>query len=206
MDTIRLFSDDVQIAKALIKRNESVTRQFFYKQCYPLFKSIYDNYYTDCSSVIEFINEIYILVLAPSKQTGKCQMDNFRGESSLASWLKSASLFYCYRKYERKGKMPMVDTLPNPNDEKYDDSDRLIDLGGSSNLDVSNLNHDDVESILRSMSNKRYSNLIRLRYLEQKTNEETAEALGINMENYYNVHKRAKTQYELACRKEDYYG
>jgi len=206
MATVKYYGEDLQIAKALIKRDESITRKYFYKQCYPLFKSIYDNYYTDCKNVIEFISEIYVVVLAPSKTTGKCQMENFRGESTLTSWLKSACLFYCYNKYERKEKMPFMDVLPNPNDEKYDSSDRIIDFGGSSKLDVSNLSHDDVETILKSMPNKRYSNLIRLRYLEDKTNEETAMVLGINMEIYYNVHKRAKEQFKLACRKEDYYG
>ena len=206
MATVKFYGEDLQIAKALIQRNESVTHKYFYKQCYPLFKSIYDNYYTDCKSCVEFIHEIYVVVLAPSKQTGKCQMDNFRGESTLASWLKSACLFYCYNKYERKEKMPMVDKLPNPNDEKFDDPDRFIDFGGSSELDFGKMNREDVDTILNLMPNKRYGKLIRLRYLDMKSNEETAEALGMNMDNYYNVHKRAKSQYERVCRKEDYYG
>ena len=206
MEVKRIFYEDLQIAKALIQRNERVTRKYFYKQCYPLFKSIYDNYYTDCKSCVEFINEIYVVVLAPSKQTGKCQMDNFRGESTLASWLKSACLFYCYNKYERKEKLPMVDKLPNPNDEKFDDPDRFIDFGGSAELDFGKMNREDVDTILNLMPNKRYGKLIRLRYLDMKSNEETAEALGMNMDNYYNVHKRAKSQYERVCRKEDYYG
>ena len=83
---------------------------------------------------IEFINEIYVVVLAPSKNTGKCQMDNFRGESTLTSWLKSACLFYCYNKYQRKVKMPIVGQLPNPNDEKYDeDREELLKNAPSSN-------------------------------------------------------------------------
>ena len=56
------------------------------------------------------------------------------------------------------------------------------------------------------MPNKRYRNIIRLRYLEQKTNEETAEALGMTMDNYYNKHKLAKAQYEKVCRKEERHG
>lgn len=206
MEVKRIFFEDLRTAQALIQRDELVTRNYFYRQCYPLFKSIYDNYYTDCKSCLEFIHEIYVVVLAPSKQTGKCQMDNFRGESTLASWLKSACLFYCYNKYERKEKMPMVDKLPNPNDEKFDAPDRFIDFGGSSELDFGKMNREDVDTILNLMPNKRYGKLIRLRYLDMKSNEETAEALRMNMDNYYNVHKRAKSQYERVCRKEDYYG
>ena len=55
---------------------------------------------------------------------------------------------------------------------------------------------------LRLMSNARYRNLIRIRYLEQKSNEETAEILGMSMENYYNKHKLAKEQYIRVWRKE----
>lgn len=52
------------------------------------------------------------------------------------------------------------------------------------------------------MPNKRYSELIHLRYLELKTNEETAKELGMSLENYYNKHKLAKEQYERIFRKE----
>jgi len=98
MATVKIFTEDLLIAKALIKRDEATVRRFFYQQFYPLFKSIYDNYYTDCTCVKEFINEMYILVLAPSKITGKCQMENFRGESTLTKWLQTACLYYCYNK------------------------------------------------------------------------------------------------------------
>ena len=57
----KIFSQDLQIAKSLIVRDEMVTRKYFYQQCYPLFKSIFDNYYTDCANVREFIDEMYYL-------------------------------------------------------------------------------------------------------------------------------------------------
>lgn len=198
---IEQLSDEI-IAQSIIKRDVDITRVYLYEKCYPLFKSIYDNYYTDCDSCVEFINEIYLLILIPNKTTGKCQMENFRGESTLFSWLKSTCLYYCYGKYERKKRMPFVESLPHLN-EKYDDiTDRFIDFGGSYELNLSNMNRIDVEAILNLMPNKRYSTLIRLRYLEQKTNEETAEALGMSMDNYYNKHKLAKAQYEHIYRKE----
>lgn len=83
-----------------------------------------------------------------------------------------------------------------------DDSDRNDAIYGSIEIDFTNLNRQDALTILKQMSNKRYSELIRLRYLEQMTNEETAKALGMTMENYYNKHKLAKEQYEQIFRKE----
>lgn len=199
----KIFSEDLQIAKSLIVRDEMVTRKYFYQQCYPLFKSIYDNYYTDCANVKEFIDEMYIIVLAPSKLTGKCQMENFRGESTLTSWLKTACLFYCYKQFEIKGKMPRKERLPLSNADDDDDAgDRSDSIYGSLEIVFSNINRQDAQIIIKQMPNKRYGELIRLRYLELMTNEETAKALGMSMENYYNKHKLAKAQYERIFRKE----
>ena len=203
MEVKKIYYEDLQIAKALIKRDNLVTRKYFYQQCYPLFKSIYDNFYTDCTNCKEFIDEIYIVVLAPSKTTGKCQMENFRGESTLASWIKTACLYYCYKQYETKEKMPKYESLPNSNaKDNDDDGDRDDAIYGSIEIDFTNLNRQDALIILNQMPNKRYSELIRLRYLELKTNEETAKALGMTMDNYYNKHKLAKEQYERIFRKE----
>lgn len=203
----KIFTQDLQIAKSLISRDEMVTRKYFYQQCYPLFKSIYDNYYTDCTNCKEFIDEIYILVLAPSKVTGKCQMENFRGESTLTSWLKTACLFYCYKKFEIKGKMPKHEHIPHSNINDSDkDDDRKDSFYGSIEIDFTNLNRQDALIVIKQMPNKRYSELIRLRYLELKTNEETAKELGMSMENYYNKHKLAKEQYERIFRKEEQHG
>ena len=199
----KIFTQDLQIAKSLINRDEMVTRKYFYQQCYPLFKSIYDNYYTDCANCKEFIDEIYIVVLAPSKSTGRCQMENFRGESTLTSWLKTACLFYCHKQFEQKERMPKHEQIAHVNmKDNEDDGDRADSVYGSIEIDFSNLNRQDALTIIKQMPNKRYSELIRLRYLELMTNEETASKLGMSMENYYKKHKLAKEQYERIFRKE----
>ena len=81
--------NDHDIVLALLQRNANVTRDFFYRKCYPLFKSIYDNYHTDCSSCIEFINEIYVHVMTPGKNSGKCKLEQFKFQSTLFTWLKT---------------------------------------------------------------------------------------------------------------------
>ena len=202
MNVKRIYEEDLQIAQALINRDETITRSYFYRHCYPLFKSIFDHYYTDCNNCKEFIDEIYIVVLSPNKKTGKCQMENYRGESTLTSWLKTVCLFYCYKRFENKGKMPKQEQFLHNNEKSNEDSDRIDSIYGSIEIDFSNLNYHDAMTIIGQMPNKRYGELIRLRYLELKTNEETAEALGMTMGNYYNKHKLAKEQYERILRKE----
>ena len=100
--------------------------------------------------------------------------------------------------------MPIYEPLIFLNhQEKDDDSDRDEEKFGSIEIDFNNLNREDALTILKRMPNKRYSEIIRLRYLELLTNEETAKTLGMTMENYYNKHKLAKAQYIRIHRKEE---
>lgn len=206
MNTIQLYSEDLNIAKALIRHDEGVTKHFFYRQCYPLFKSIFDNYYTDCTCCKEFIDEIYILVLAPSRTTGKCQMENFRGESTLTSWLKSVCLFYCYKRFEKRENFEKISVLHHSSENKSIDSDSLLEKYGSSEIEFDNMNRMDIETLIDMMPNERYRRIIQLRYVEHLSNEETAETLGMTMANYYNKHKLAKAQFVSVSRKEASHG
>lgn len=196
MDVKRTYYEDLHIARALLRRDGVVTRNYFYRRCYPLFRSIFDNYYTGCVDCREFMDEIYIVIMSPSRKTGRCQLENYKGESTLASWLKSVCLYHCYGMYELKRRLPICERLCDMNgEENGGDGDRDEAKYGSIEIDFSNLNREDAMAILGRMPNRRYSELIRLRYLELLTNEETARALGMTMENYYNKHKLAKAQY-----------
>ncbi len=191
--------NDHDIVLALLQRNERVTREFFYRKCYPLFKSVYDNYHTDCSSCMEFISEIYVHVMTPGKDSGLCKLEQFKFQSTLYTWLKTVCLFYCYKKYERKQKLPT-----NRISEKFDDEGVRIDAFSESiSIDESSLENYDAEIILQLMPNRRYSHLIRLRYFQGHTNEETAQLMGMNMNTFYNKHKMAKEQFIKVLRKEE---
>lgn len=202
MNEKQIFYEDLEIARAIIGRDERVTREYFYMKCYPLFKSIYDNYYTDCSNVKEFTDEIYLLVMTPSKITGKRQLENYRGESTLFSWVKLVTLTYCFKKFKKK-----IDVAKNDNNEENTTSnDSFVEKTSSIELDFANINSMDAETLINLMPNLRYRAIIRLRYIEEKSNEETAKILGMSMANYYNNHKRAKEQYLSVLRKEENHG
>ena len=193
----QLKMTDQQIVRALIGRDKDVTRAFFYKQCYPLFNSIFNHYYTDCNDCIEFINEMYIYIMSPQRSSGKSKLESFRFESTLYTWIKTVCLFYCYARFEEKQQMQI--------EQNNEVADRNIDNTESIQMDFTNINREDIMKILAQMPNDRYRELIRLRYLECCTNEETAQQLGMTMENYYNKHKLAKEQYLKVYRKEARY-
>lgn len=84
----------------------------------------------------------------------------------------------------------------------FETADRLDFKTESIDEKISSLDRGDVEKILSMMRNDRYRNIMRLRYLEDRDNEETAEILGMTMANYYNKHKLAKEQFCEVLRKE----
>lgn len=177
---------DQEIAKAILRRNTYITKEYLYKKCYPLFKALYNKYETDSLEVKEFIHEIYVFLLTPSKTSKICPLQTYRAEGSLFTWLKLVGRTYCHTQFRKKSSIRI---------EQIDISDIFDSATPSVDIDMSRINRMDVERILELMPNKRYSKLIRLRYLEQKTNEETAAELGMTMDNYYNKHKLAKAQF-----------
>lgn len=197
-----MLTNDYDIVNGLLRRDVEVTRDFFYRRCYPLFKSVYDNYHTNCASCMEFINEIYLLIMTPDRKTGLCKLENFQFRSTLSTWLKTVCLFYCYRRFYRKQRRQTYAL----DDNYFDDTVRFNDVHNSILLDVSSLRKQDIETILSLMPNRRYSLLIKLRYLEGFSNEETAAKMGMNMNTFYNKHKMAKEQFLNVLRKEAQYG
>lgn len=197
----QIYSHDLEIAQALIRKDEYITRTFFFGQCYPLFNSIYKRYYTDCDSCMEFINEIYILILTPGKKTHHCQLENYRGESTLTSWLKATCLYFCYARFKKKSKIDIANEASLSKNETIS-SDRFATLLNSIGIDESSINHHDIDQLLASMGNERYREIIRLFYVEMYSNEEVAQMLDLSMSNFYNKKILAKDQFRNVLIKE----
>lgn len=184
---------DQQIVQAILNRDTYITKEFLYRRCYPLFKSIYDKYYTDCETCFELINEIYVYIMIPQKKTGISKLAAFGFRCTLTIWLKIVVENYCHQLYARRVEFDNDSDVGSdrnlPEDKSLTENTRRIDM-------------EDVDKILNMMPNQRYRRLIQYRYVEEKSNEETAELLGMTMANYYNKHKLAKAQYCAAMRKE----
>ena len=184
---------DMEIVQAILQRDVVVTREYLYKKCYPLFKSIYDKYYTDCENWIEFVNEIYLYIMTPRRDGDRCKLSDFGFRCSFPMWLKIVAENYCRQLYAKR-----IDIIG----KNVDVSDRFDLNDQSLEIDLKLLDMEDVQKILALMPNQRYRALIEYRYVEQHSNEETAEHLSMTMANYYNKHKLAKAQFIAALRKE----
>ena len=184
---------DREIAHAILNRDTDITKEFLYGRCYPLFKSIYDRYYTDCESPVELINEIYVYILMPHKDTHRSKLQDFGFRCTLTMWLKIVTENYCRQLFAKR--MEKDGNRGTAGDRFDPDGDSIL-------TDTHKLDMDDVHKILDMMPNQRYRKLIEYRYVDDRTNEETAMLLGMSMGNYYNKHKLAKEQYREILRKE----
>lgn len=184
---------DQEIVKAILNRDAFVTKEYLYRKCYPLFKAIYDKYYTDCESPIELTNEIYVYILMPHRETHRSKLQDFGFRCTLTTWLKIITENYCRQLFSIRME---IDKDSDVN------SDRNTPQDESLSQSTQNFNMTDAYKILSMMPNQRYAKLIEYRYINEKSNEETAVLLGMNMANYYNCHKRAKAQYCAILRKE----
>lgn len=190
--TIDQYTDQ-EIVAALLARDTRVTKEYLYGKCFPLFYAVYSKYYTDCESPVELINEIYLDILMPKGNAAECKLEKFGFRCSLTMWLKIVAENYCRSLFAKK-----IDFSR----DILTDSDRNDFESQSLDLNMKQLNVDDAHVILASMPNARYRELIRLKYLEEKSHDETAAALGMSMDNYYNKHRLAKQQLCAALKKE----
>lgn len=184
---------DEDIVRAILRRDSKVTKYFLYKKCCPLFKSIYDRYYTDCDSWDELATEIYVYIMVPGKQTGICKLAAFQFRCTLTEWLKIVTENYCRQLYAKK-----IDLIG----ENSSDIDIFSRIEHSLEIDIRGLNMTDAINIIKMMPNQRYRKLIEYRYIQKRSNEETAALLSMSMANYYNKHKLAKAQFVVSLRKE----
>lgn len=190
---------DQEIVRAILNRDAFITREYLYRKCYPLFKAIYDKYYTDCENPIELINEIYVYILMPHRETHRSKLQDFGFRCTLTMWLKIVTENYCRQIFAKR--IPMDQNF----DGEADSFERIVD---SVEIEINNLRMEDdkktVQRILGRMPNARYRRLIELRYLQGKTNEETAAALHMKIDSYYPKHKLAKAQLYTALKKEGF--
>lgn len=177
---------DQEVVQALLDRDKGITYNYLYKKCYPLFKSIYNDYYTDCENCIEFINEIYTLIMIPGKKSGKIPLANFSHKCTLTFWLKRVAINHCKRKYKRKPRFTVASDLTREGS--------MSQFGGTEEIDLSSVNKEDVKKIINQVKPERFRQIIIHRYLEEKTNEETALLLNMSIDNFYNKHLIAKSK------------
>lgn len=173
-----------QIIQALIDKDKTVTEDFFFRRCRPLFLSVIKSVFeTRSVEYNECVNSLYEALMKDDAQ----KLRGFKGESTIYNWLKTVTIrhFIAMRK-DMDGEQP-TETDTNRGVPPSEEADEDSNIARSSA-------HADVERLLKAMRNDRYRNVIRRSMLDEVEDAELAIEMGIRVENLYNIKRRAMAQ------------
>ena len=181
-----------QIKDALIAQNELVTRQFFFKNCRPLFVSIIRSVFSYEVDYDEFVNEFYMHLM----ENDAYRLRQFEGRSSIYQWMKVVAIRYFIAKRDRmienESEEPLIDKAAETTAVNYE-SQMVAKV--------------DIERLLKMMQNRKYEYVIRRLILHEAEPKAVAEELGTNVDNLYNIKKRALASLtKLALKEIEKYG
>ena len=167
---------DQEIIAGLINRNERITKLFFFIKCRPLFKNIINHVFSYEVDYDEFVNELYLYLM----ENNAHRLKQFQGRSSIYQWLKVTAIRYFIAKRNSMIDMEPKDTLINSIEQSGSDDDEK-----KVNAKM------DIEQLFSLMQNKRYVYVIRRLILEEAEPQIVAQELNTNVDNLYNIKKRA---------------
>ena len=167
---------DQQIIEALIARDERVTQQFFFRSCRPLFVSIIRSVFSYEVDYDEFVNEFYIYLM----ENDAYRLRQFQGRSTIYQWLKTVAIRYFIAKRDNMIDMEPKATLLGSLEQK-----KSVDIEKDMIAKI------DIERLLSLMSNSRYVYVIRRLVLQEAEPKVVALELNTNVDNLYNIKKRA---------------
>lgn len=171
-----MMMTEQQIIQALIARDERVTQQFFFKDCRPLFMSIMQHVFSYEVDYDEFVNEFYLYLM----EDDAYRLKQFQGRSTIYQWMKVVAIRYFVARRDSMIDMEPKDTLSDSviQDEAVEEESAMTARM-------------DVERLFALMPNKRYVYVIRRLVLQEAEPKVVAQELDINVDNLYNIKKRA---------------
>ena len=173
---MNIIMSDQQIIEALIARNERVTQQFFFGNCRPLFLSIIRYVFSYEVDYDEFVNEFYLYLM----ENDAYRLKQFQGRSTIYQWMKIIAIRYFISKRDRMIDNESKDALlDSPVQNETIDEEKKMTAKM------------DIEHLFSLMPNRRYVYVIRRLVLQEVEPKVVAEELGTNVDNLYNIKKRA---------------
>jgi hypothetical protein len=175
MVLISMMSDQ-QIIEALIARDEWVTKQFFFEKCRPLFLSIIRYVFSYEVDYDEFVNEFYLHLI----ENDAYRLKQFQGRCTIYQWMKVIAIRYFIAKRDN-----MIDN--ESKDALLDSVVQKETVDGEKKMTAKM----DLEHLFSLMTNRRYVYVIRRLVLQEAEPKIVAQELGTNVDNLYNIKKRA---------------
>ena len=168
---------DREIIQGLIARDNSVTEEFFFVRCKPLFLSIICKVFDYEVEYDELVNELYLYLLADDAK----KLREFEYRSTIYQWLKVVAIRFFVKR--RKG------LIENKGEESLYEGEAVPTTDGSVHSAKC-----DLQRLFSLMPNKRYVYVIQRLIIDDLDSEKLAEEMGINVDNLYNIKRRAMNQ------------
>lgn len=169
---------DKEIVGKLIERDNSVTDEFFFTRCRPLFISIIRSVFSYDVDYDEFVNEFYIHLM----ENDAYRLRQFQGRSSIYQWMKVVAIRYFIARRDRMiedtSKEALLDCAART--ETVDSEKRTAAVM-------------DIRRLLDRLPNRRYAYVIKRMILDDADPKTVAGELRVNIDNLYNIKKRAIT-------------
>ena len=165
-----------EIIDGLVSRDEKVTREFFFTSCRPLFISIMNSVFSYRVDYDEMVNELYLYLV----ENDAYRLRQFQGRSTIYQWLKVVAIRYFIVKRDS--------VIDNESDAALLDSVvQKVMVDDEKNITA----RMDIEYLFSLMQNRRYVYVLRRLVLQECEPKVVAEELKINVDNLYNIKKRA---------------
>ena len=173
-----------EIVQALINKDATITRQFFYKNCRPLLYKLIGDIFSSHVDYDELVNELYVHLMEDDAR----RLRSFNGNSSIYQWLKKVAYnFFLDLKLHRH--VIENESLERP----YEKREELVDsLEQEAKMDVATL--------IDQIENERYRMVLQKVVIEGMDYDELSEITGLKKANLYNIKKRAMAELERIAR------
>lgn len=168
--------NDRQIIEALIARDGRITQQFFFKDCRPLFMSIIRHVFSYAVDYDEFVNEFYLHLM----ENDAYRLRQFQCRSSIYQWMKVVAIRYFIARRDKMIDMEPKDALLDSAIQK-----ESVDTEKAAAAKI------DMERLFSFMANRRYVYVIKRLVLQEAEPEIVAKELSTNIDNLYNIKRRA---------------
>lgn len=169
---------DREIVEKLIEHDNTMTDEFFFTRCRPLFYSIIRQVFAYPVDFDEFVNEFYLYLM----ENDAYRLRQFEGRSSIYQWMKVVAIRYFIAKRDN-----MIDDASK---EALLDCVAQTETVDSEKKTAATM---DVCSLLSKMPNRRYAYVIKRMILDDAEPKVVADELGVSIDNLYNIKKRALT-------------
>lgn len=169
---------DREIIQGLIDRDNRVTEQFLYVDCRPLLTSVMRHVFSYPVDYDEMVGELYQYLMADDA----AKLRGFGYRSTIYQWIKVVAIRFFIRHRDAM----IEDASREPLYERPCDA-AAVDTAGRIADRI------DVERLLAMMDNRRYADAIRHLVLLDEDPVQYAAAIGVTIDNLYNIKKRAMT-------------